>query len=77
MAERMGYVVEWVGPWPIPRIYETLKTKADLDGAVNLPKSPAIESFLYYPEKPIYYGQPILAFRADSPITKVQSIEDI
>jgi ABC-type amino acid transport substrate-binding protein len=75
-ASIMEEKVEWVGPLPLLRLAEYLKT-GQLDGAVGFNRSPKSEAYLYYTASPVYLAQPILLVRQDNPITEIQSIDDI
>ena len=75
-AASIGEQVEWVGPLPLLRLAEHLKT-GHLDGAVGFNRSPASEAYLYYAASPVFLAQPVLLVRQDNPITDIQSIDDI
>lgn len=78
VAAKMGHTVEWIGPLPLPRLTEYLKTGGQVDGTVGFPKIPAFENFLYYTDNPLYMGQPILGVaKKHSKLTKIESIDDI
>lgn len=77
VASKMGYDVEWVGPIPLARLTEYLKSGVAVDGTVGFPRSSNFETFLYYLEKPIYSVGPVLCVRSDNSLTEVRSIEDI
>lgn len=77
VAAKMGYVVEWIGPLPLPRLTEYLKLGTAIDGTVGFPKIPVFEGFLYYTDKPLYMGQPILGVAKDNPLTQIKTIDDI
>ncbi|MBU0994365.1 MAG: hypothetical protein KJ737_17880 [Proteobacteria bacterium] len=77
VAKKMGYDVEWVGPLPLPRLTEYLKTGEKIDGTVGFPKFPVFEEFLYYPETHVYLGQPSLGVSVDNPLAKINTIDDI
>lgn len=76
-ASLMGYDVEWVGPLPLPRMTEMLKKGEDIDGTVGFPKYSSFEEFLYYPDAPLFFGQPIFVVRQENPLTQIRSIDDI
>ncbi len=75
-AALMEEEVEWVGPFPLLRLVELLKS-GQLDGTVAFYRSPEFETFLYYASSPLLLAQPILLVRQDNPITAIESIEDI
>ncbi|GAK60048.1 probable amino-acid ABC transporter [Candidatus Vecturithrix granuli] len=77
VAAKMGYEVEWVGPLPLPRLTGELETGKTIDGTVGFPKYPAFEAFLYYPNAPLYVGQPIFVVHKKNPLTQIRSIDDI
>jgi len=78
VAAQMGQTVEWVGPLPLPRLSGYLKTGEQVDGTVGFPKIPVFEGFLYYTDKPLYMGQPILGVaKKNSKLTKINGIDDI
>lgn len=77
LASLMGYDVEWVGPLPLPRLTTMLKTGDEIDGTVGFPQYSAFEEFLYYPDAPLFFGQPIFVVRQENPVTQIRSIEDI
>jgi len=77
LTSMMGHEVEWVGPLPLPRLTEMLKAGDEIDGTIGFPKYPSFEEFLYYPESPLYWGQPILVVRQENPLTQIHSIDDI
>jgi ABC-type amino acid transport substrate-binding protein len=77
VAAKLGDTVEWVGPLPLPRLTEYLKTGTQIDGTVGFPKVPAFEEFLYYTATPLYMGQATLAVAKSSPLTEIKDIDDI
>lgn len=77
LASMMGYDVEWVGPLPLPRMTAMLKAGDEVDGTVGFPKYSSFEEFLYYPDVPLFFGQPIFVVRQENPLTQIRSIEDI
>lgn len=77
VAGKMGYKVKWIGPLPLPRLTEYLKKGTEVDGTAGFPKIPVFETFLYYSEKPLYMGQPVLGVTKDNPLTEIKTIDDI
>jgi ABC-type amino acid transport substrate-binding protein len=78
IAARMGCTVEWVGPIPLNRLGTLQKSRdMNLDGAILHVKTEANTPYLYYPSQPYFIGIPSLAVRADNPLNKIRSIEDI
>lgn len=75
-AAIMGEQVEWVGPLPLLRLSENLKT-GQLDGTVGFNRTPRSEAYLYYTASPVFLAQPVLMVRQDNPITEIRTIDDI
>lgn len=75
-ASKMGYEVEWVGPLPLLRLSEMLKS-GEIDGAVGFNKFSTLADFLYYTDEPLFFAQPSLMIRKENPLTQITSIEDI
>lgn len=77
MAKTMGYSVKWVGPYPLPRLTQYLKTGHVIDGTVGFPKYPVFEEFLYYPFIPVFQGRPTFIVLKSNPLERIESIDDI
>lgn len=77
LAHAMGYSVNWVGPLPLPRLTQRLKTDNYLDGTVGFPKYPSFESFLFYTDIPVYLGQPTFVLLKSNPLNRIETIGDI
>ncbi|MGH1350833.1 MAG: substrate-binding periplasmic protein [Methyloligellaceae bacterium] len=76
VAEKMGYEVEWVGPLPLPRLTEYLKS-GKVDGTIGFPKFSLFEQFLDYTDSAVYMAQPSLAVSADRSLSSIGKIGDI
>ena len=76
LASKMGYEVEWVGPLPLLRLSEYLKT-GKVEGAAGFNRNPELESFFHYPDSPMYFAQPVFIVRKDNPLTQIRSAGDI
>lgn len=76
-ASRMGHTVKWIGPLPLPRLTQYLKTGTMVDGTVGFPRLPPFEKFLYYPDQPLYMGQPIVGVVKEHPLSQIKTIDDI
>ena len=78
VAAHLGETVEWIGPLPLPRLGYYLKSgQKSLDGALLIPKTPDLETFLYYPDIPYYFMEFVLAVRKENPLTEIRTIDDI
>ncbi len=76
VAAKMGYEVEWIGPLPLPRLTEFLRT-GKVDGTIGFPKFSMFEKFLHYADGTVYMAQPSLGIRADKKISSISTINDI
>ncbi|WP_370979429.1 substrate-binding periplasmic protein [Agaribacterium sp. ZY112] len=82
IAEEMGYEVEWVGPLPLPRLLEYIRkgentTSRPLDGTAMIFDTPKWRQIYHLSEQPYYQVQSSLFVHKDSPLTKIQSGDDI
>lgn len=78
IAAKMECTVEWVGPYPISRVGQEQKAgSGTLDGTILHIKTTAVEPYLLYPGRAYFVAHPCIAVRADSPLRKVWSIDDI
>lgn len=75
IAHKIGYEVKWT-ELPLIRLTDYIK-KGKIDGTVSFPKFPVFETFMYYPDVPIFFGQPIFIVSKQSPLNEIRSIEDI
>lgn len=77
VASRMGHRVRWIGPLPLPRLTQYLKTGTVVDGTVGFPRLAPFEKFFYYSDLPLYMGQPIMGVIRDRPLSEIKTIDDI
>lgn len=75
IAHKIGYKVKWTG-LPLIRLTDYISS-GKIDGTVTFPKFPVFEAFMYYPDVPMFFGQPIFVVTKDSPLQEIRSIEDI
>lgn len=48
-ASKMGYQVKWLGPLPLARLGDYLKSGLEVEGTVGFPKLPEYEPYMYLP----------------------------
>lgn len=78
VADRMGYTVEWVGPFPLMRLQNSLKTTDDgVVGSLQFPKLSEFETYVHFTDTPYCHLQPVLIVRQGNPLTAIRSIDDI
>ena len=71
-----GYMVEWVGPLPFPRLVDMLK-EGSLDGALPLVKNSDREEFAYFPEKPLLVTYPSFTVLKTNRLEAIDTIADV
>lgn len=76
LAPLMGVDVEVSGPYPIPRL-EVMLESGEIDVIPYLTKIPARETRFLYPATPQATISPCIVVRRDSPITEINSPEDL
>jgi ABC-type amino acid transport substrate-binding protein len=76
LASKMGYTVEWKGPFPLLRLSEKLKSGA-IEGTVGFNKFPQLEQFLDYAATPMYFARPILVVHKENALKKITSVNNI
>jgi len=76
VASKVGNTVEWIGPFPLLRLGEKLKS-GEVDGTVGFNKFPELEQFLEYTSTPMFFARPILAVRKENSLEQIDSIDDI
>ncbi len=76
VAQKMGFDIEWVGPLPFSRMLAMLK-RGELEIYPHAIRNPEWEEFLYFPDQHYHYAQPVLAVKKNSPLDKVETINDI
>ena len=74
MSKEMGYQVEWVGPLAFPRMIIMGET-GQIDGLMTLTDW-AKDKFLY-PNEPSFTVSSVFVFNANTPIKKINSIDDV
>jgi polar amino acid transport system substrate-binding protein len=76
MAAKMGSPVEWVGPFPLLRLFEYIR-EGSVDGNVIVVRQPELLEVTYYGNQPYGNSQPILLVRKDCPVQQIRSVTDI
>ena len=77
VARKMGYDVIWVGPIPHARLVYYLEEGEVIDGDPIMSKTPEREKFLCFPDTPFYLAKPNFVVKRDSPLTKINTIDDV
>lgn len=75
MLEEMGYNARFV-VYPFPRLIRALQS-GQVDVSFDLLRNPEREGFAYFSDDPVLYVPPALIFRADSPVTEINSVHDL
>ena len=76
LASKIDEAVEWIGPFPLLRLSEKLKS-GQIDGSVGFPKLPQFEQFLYYTSTPMFTAKPVLIVRKENPLKRITSVNNI
>lgn len=78
VAAKMGYTVEWVGPFPLNRFADTVhNARGGVVGQLFGVRFPMYEPYLHFTDVPFYEMQASLAVRQDNPLTAIHTIDDI
>lgn len=76
LAQAMGVQLEWIGPYPFPRLERMLET-GELDTVFIMIKTPPREAKFLFPSEPFFYMQPGLTILKEDPMPPLTSLEDI
>lgn len=72
----MRYEVEFVGPYPFPRLLSMLKN-GEIDSLLGFSFVEERLEFVYYPNRPYRIDIPYIFFLKDHPVSYIQAVEDI
>ncbi len=76
VANLMGYEIDWIGPYPFPRLILDLQL-GNVDGSIFIAKQPEREEFLYYSKLPVNEITSIIAVMNDNPLSAINHAEDL
>lgn len=76
IAKKADLNIKWIGPFPFSRAMAILEA-GEADAIQHLSKTPDREKRFVFSSKPIMWGRQGVLIRAEEPITRIRSINDL